>query len=378
MKYVSKAIVFLLFFSACMAHESAEQQQWKVLNQKAYACLKSGKLYQGVEWMEESCEYATKNFGENHPDTLTSINNLILFYVKQGRKSDIVPLYKKLITGAKVTFGDKHPFTLTSIERLANLYISLGNLNEAAQRYEELLEIKTNALGKDHPHILKILINLAALHSGLKHMDHAESFYLKIINFKPSIQKNHPEIIKARLNARADLARMYESIDQPELAEKQYQYLYQYYSQTEGEQHDATLRSLQDLAQHYSLNKNDPKALNLFEKGYEICKANRKDTDPIYFVFQKNRAILYIRLNKGAAAEQPIQKAYEKSVDLYGQTDANTIMLLYYIGIQHEKMGRTQQAKECLERALDQSRSIFGPSHLLTETIDSHLRMKNK
>ncbi|MBF0449153.1 MAG: tetratricopeptide repeat protein [Candidatus Magnetomorum sp.] len=333
-----------------------------------------GNFYKGVQWMEKACNFATEHFGINHPDTLASMNNLILFYMEQGRKSDVEPLFLKLIDASKQTFGDNHRFTLACMDRLGAFYVSTGQLKKAMTLYETLFELKKSSLGDNHLEVRKILVNLAAIHSGLKEWNKAEKMYLAIINFKveTSKQKTDQVIDKVPLDARLDLARLYESQQKNDLAEKQYQYVYTYYLERKGENDNDTLNSLHKLAQLYSLSFSEEKALQLYEKGYLICQKNRSTTDPLLFIFQKNRAILQVQLQKKDMADISIKEILEKSLEAYGQHDPNTILLMYYSGIQHENMGRYQQADQTFETVLSDAKSVFGATHLMTETIDKH------
>ncbi|KPA10497.1 hypothetical protein MHK_009305 [Candidatus Magnetomorum sp. HK-1] len=374
-----KNFIFILLiisaFTSCTVFDSKEQRAWKNLNQKAYMNYQRGNFYQGVQWMEKACEYATKNFGENHPDTLSSMSNLLLFYMEQGRKSELEPLFLKLISASKKTYGDNHKFTLAYMDQMAIFYIKTGQLQKALDTYKKLIESKKSVLGNTHPEIRKILINMAAIHSGLKQLDQAEKKYLEIINFKLSADKKDPPkkiIDKVMLNACVDLARLYESQNKNVLAEKQYQYLYNHYLKKNGENNEDTLKSLRNLSQFYFTTSFEEKALQLYEKGYEICLKNRSPSDPLFIIFQKNRAILRVKLKKGDMAEAPIKEAFETSLETMGQYEPNTIMLMYYLGIQHENMGRFQQAEKTFKTALDNAKSVFGTTHLMTETIENH------
>ena len=49
--------------------------------------------------------------GGEHPDTLTSVNNLASLYARQGRYAEAEPLYQRAVSGAEKVLGPEHPDT---------------------------------------------------------------------------------------------------------------------------------------------------------------------------------------------------------------------------------------------------------------------------
>jgi tetratricopeptide (TPR) repeat protein len=367
-------IFFLRSIISCTHFDSSEQKAWKELNQKAYLNYQKGNFYKGVQWMEKACDYAIEHFGQDHPDTLSSMKNLILFYMEQGRKTEAEPLLIKLIEASKKAFGDHHHFTVGCMDRLGAFYVTTGQLKKALSLYNDLLVVKKEALGDHHPAVRNVLNNLAAIYSGLKELDQAEQMYGQIIDFKVSTHKKKDDVSidEVPLNARLDLAKLYESQHKYDLAEKQYMYVYEYYRDQKGENDHKTLTTMHYLAQLYGMAEAESKALELYEKGYHICQNHRTSTDSLLFMFQKNRAILKVQLRQGKLAETAMNDVLKKSIDLYGQYDPNTIMIMYYSGIQKENMGNIQQAENIFKTVLTHAKAIFGETHFMTETIEKH------
>ncbi len=52
--------------------------------------------------------------GKEHPDTLTSVDNLAALYQAQGRLAEAEPLYKRALEGRERVLGKEHPDTLTT------------------------------------------------------------------------------------------------------------------------------------------------------------------------------------------------------------------------------------------------------------------------
>ena len=59
--------------------------------------------------------------GPEHPDTLTSVNNLAFLYRSQGRYAEAEPLYQRALAGMERVLGKDHPNTKVVRENLKRL-----------------------------------------------------------------------------------------------------------------------------------------------------------------------------------------------------------------------------------------------------------------
>jgi len=66
-----------------------------------------------------------------HPDTLTSVDNLTHVYVSQARYGEAETLFKRALAGREKCLKADHPDTLASIRGLASLCESQGRGDEA-------------------------------------------------------------------------------------------------------------------------------------------------------------------------------------------------------------------------------------------------------
>ena len=65
--------------------------------------------------------------GPDHPDTLTSRNNLAAAYRAAGRAAEAIPLYERTLADRERVLGPDHPDTLTSRNNLAAAYEAAGD-----------------------------------------------------------------------------------------------------------------------------------------------------------------------------------------------------------------------------------------------------------
>jgi hypothetical protein len=66
--------------------------------------------------------------GENHPDTLNTMNNLAVTYGHQGKHSDAEILLKHCLEARGRVLGESHPDTLRTMNKLADTYESIEKL----------------------------------------------------------------------------------------------------------------------------------------------------------------------------------------------------------------------------------------------------------
>ena len=68
-----------------------------------------------------------------------------------GRLSEAIALYEQVLADSIRVLGEDHPDTLTSRNNLACAYESAGRLTEAIGQFERLLAYCLRVLDTDHP-----------------------------------------------------------------------------------------------------------------------------------------------------------------------------------------------------------------------------------
>ena len=109
-----------------------------------------------------------KVLGPEHPQTLTSVNNLAVLYQAQGRYGEAEPLYRRALATKEKVLGPEHPETLTSINNLAALYKAQGRYGEAEPLYRRALATKEKVLGPEHPDTNIVQLSYAVNQVNLK------------------------------------------------------------------------------------------------------------------------------------------------------------------------------------------------------------------
>ena len=67
--------------------------------------------------------------GDEHPETLLSINNMAKMLHEQGRMTEAEPLFREALTGLRQALGSRHPNTIVSLNNMATvLQAQVGGL----------------------------------------------------------------------------------------------------------------------------------------------------------------------------------------------------------------------------------------------------------
>ena len=122
-----------------------------------------GDYRTAVTIAEQTYHFAEQKLGPEHPDTLSSVNNLAFLYRAQGRYGEAEPLYQRALAAREKVLGPEHPQTLNSVNNLALLYESRGRYGEAEPLLRRALAGHEKALGPEHPDTLNVQLNYAVV-----------------------------------------------------------------------------------------------------------------------------------------------------------------------------------------------------------------------
>ena len=86
-----------------------------------------------------------------HPDTLTSVSNLVLVLQYQGKYEAAEEMNRRALEGYENVLGVEHPNTLTSVYCLAYLLHQRKQYGPACKLYQRACQGFEISLGHDHP-----------------------------------------------------------------------------------------------------------------------------------------------------------------------------------------------------------------------------------
>jgi tetratricopeptide (TPR) repeat protein len=190
-------------------------------NNLAYAYWSAGRLGEAIPEFERCLADRERVLGADHPDTLTTRNNLAGAYESAGRLGEAIPEFERCLADRERVLGADHPQTLTTRNNLASAYESAGRLKEAIGLYERCLADRERVLGADHPQTLTSRNNLAYAHASVGRLGEAiPEFERCLADCERVLGADHPQTLTTRNNL-ADARRRFRGQQSPPGGESQ-------------------------------------------------------------------------------------------------------------------------------------------------------------
>jgi tetratricopeptide (TPR) repeat protein len=112
---------------------------------------------------QRECVTTRRMLGREHPDTLTSMNNLAVTLQEQGELESARKIMEEVLETGRRVLGKENPSTLTSMSNLATMLHAQGDLAEARNISEEVLETTRRVRGEEHHDTVASMNNLAMM-----------------------------------------------------------------------------------------------------------------------------------------------------------------------------------------------------------------------
>ena len=231
-------------------------------NNLANAYQDAGRLNEAIELLQQSLTDRTRILGLEHPDTLLSRSNLAGAYLESGRLDKAIELLQQTLTDSTRILGPSHPNTLISRNNLANAYQAAGRLDDAIYLHHQNLDDRTRILGPDHPSTLTSRNNLANTYQATGRLDEAIPLLEQSLKDCTRILgSHHPDTLTSRNN----LANTYLDADRLEEAITLLEQNFTDCSRILGPLHPHTLNTRHNLADAYRAAGRIEDAEKLFE-----------------------------------------------------------------------------------------------------------------
>jgi serine/threonine protein kinase/tetratricopeptide (TPR) repeat protein len=205
--------------------------------------------------------------GEEHPATLSSMNDLAILYEMQGRYDEAEQLYVETLETRKRVLGEEHSHTLSSMDNLGLLYKAQHRYDEAESLGLETLEIGRRVRGAEHRDTLGTITNLGSLYTMMgRHDDSARMFETSLPIKRRVLGMDHPWTTFAM----SGLATAYGGQGRYTDAESLYLETIEIQRRVLGEEHRDTLGTITNLGYLYNLMGRHDDAAEMYETSLPI------------------------------------------------------------------------------------------------------------
>jgi tetratricopeptide (TPR) repeat protein len=291
---------------------------WKYANS-----LYSDGRYQEAEVPFKEVFQTRKNvLGEEHPDTLTSMNNLASTYWNQGRWKEAEELEVRVMETKKRVLGEEHHSTLTSMANLASTYRDRGRRKEAEELFMRVIEMSLRVLGEEHPSTLTIMNNLASTYMNQGRWKEAEELVVRVMETRKRVLgEEHPDT----LTSMANLASTYRDQGRWKEAEELEVQVIEMSLRVLGEEHPDTLTSMNNLASTYWNQGRWKEAEELEVRVMETKKRVLGEEHHSTLTSMANLAFTWKEQDRDEEAIKLMSECVQLRTELLGASHPNTI-----------------------------------------------------
>jgi len=308
--------------------------------------------------------------GDEHPDTLTSMNNLAGTLGEQGDLASARALLEQVLAALRRVLGDEDPDTLTSISNLAATVYLQGDLAGARTLQEQALAARRMVLGDDHPDTLMSMNNLAATLGAQGDRTGAHALQEKVLVARRLLfGDEHPSTLTAIINVAETLSAQGDLTGARALQEQ----ALDTYRRVLGDEHPNTLTAMNNLAGTLSAQGNLPGARALQEQALATCQRVLGDEHHHTLGSMINLAETLRTQGNLAAARALQEQALEASRRLLGEVHPATLASMNNLAGTLWAVGDLAGARALQEQTLQVSRRLLGDEHPDTLTAMKNL-----
>lgn len=256
--------------------------------------------------LEGALALRRRTLGEEHRDTLETMNALAVLYKQAGKYAEAEPLATKVLEVRRRVLGGEHPETLNSMNNLAVLYQYEGKYALAEPLYAKALEVWRRAGAEDLPDTLVVMKDLGDLYRVEGKYALAEPLLLKDLESQLRVLgEDHP----GTLNAMKMLGVLYwqegryaeaEPLEVKALAGRR---------RVLGEEHPNTLVTMNYLGMLYLSQGRYTEAEPLFTKAAEVSRRVLGPANPALRIYLTSLAKLRLAQHRYADAEPLLREA---------------------------------------------------------------------
>jgi tetratricopeptide (TPR) repeat protein len=311
------------------------------------------------QW-ERAVELQRRAVGPDHPDTLTSMNDLADAYRMQSVYAQAELLLSEVVEKRRRVLGEENPETLNSMNELAVLYLDRGKYAQAESLLVKALEVQRRVLGSDHPDTLASLHDLATAYESEGKYGQAEPLELQALETRRRVLgEEHPQTVRS-MN---ELGTVYRLEGKYTQAESIMNEAVEVQRRVLGDEHSDTLTSMNNLGIVYSNERKDDQAEALYGRVLEIRRRVLGNQHANTLNSMNNLAVAYRNEGKLAQAEPLLNEAVEIGRRVLGEEHPSTLRFVDNLGSVYRSEGKYDQAEAAFTKAVSTQRRVLGESH---------------
>lgn len=157
-----------------------------------YGCL--GNYTKALEYYQKSIEIRVRVLGEEHPDTAINYNNIGWVYENLRDYPKALEYYRESLEIRRRVLGEEHPDTADTYNNIGWVYCLRGDYPKALEYSQKSLEICRRVLGEEHRNTANSYDNIGRIYSGLgDYTNSLENYHNSLEIRRRVLGEEHPD-----------------------------------------------------------------------------------------------------------------------------------------------------------------------------------------
>jgi len=318
--------------------------------------LSQSKLSEAEPYLREALEKFRRVLGDEHPETLTSLNNMAALLQDQGKLTESEPYFREVLEKQRRVMGEEHPNTLVSVNSMSALLQAQGKLAEAEPYLREALEKRRRVLGEEHPDTLDSIRSMGMLLYSQGKLAESEPYLREALTkFRRVLGEEHPDTLSSINNMGVLLQ------DQSKFAEAEpyHREALEKRRRVLGENHLSTLTSINNMGTLLQAQGKLDEAEPYYREALEKRRRLLGEQHPSTLASINNMGMLLRSQDKRAEAEPFFREVLEKCRSVLGDEHPNTLNCINNVGNLLREQGKFAEAIGLLTPAEPAAREAF-------------------
>jgi serine/threonine-protein kinase len=299
--------------------------------------------------------------GDEHPDTLKSLNAMGVLLADQGKPSDAEAMIRDAVQKRRQTLGEEDPDTLTSIYDLGSVLMDQGKWSEAEEYFREALEKRRRVLGEQHGDTLHSINNMGLVLQSEGKLSEAEPYLREALDKRRRfLGEDDPDTISS-LNNFGLLLKYQGKLSE---AETYFREALVKNRRVLGEEHPDMLPSIANMGFILQAEGKLDEAAPYYQDALEKSRRVLGDEHPTTINIASKVGQLLLAQGKFADAEPFCLKALEKRRRILGEQHVETLISIIDVGSLRVAEGKPRESVALLAPAEAAMRKEFTGQNL--------------
>ena len=334
-----------------------------------------GALAEARQLLEAAAVLHRRVHGSNHPDTPMTLSNLAGVLFAQGDLAGARSLQEQAVKEIGRLLGNRHNNTLTVMLNLSLTVQAQGDLPGARRVQEFVLNERRRSLGNDHPDTLAALGDLATTLALQGHLSEALQFKEEVLeNTRKRWGDDHPDTLHVMFNMASTL------LDQGDLigARKINERLLEAYQRLLGDKHPDTLGAMNNLASTMQEQGDLNGARVILERLVEVRNTVSGNEHPDTLSAKNNLALTFLQQGDYVGARKLYLVVLDALVRRLGPTHQKTLTTKGSLAYTRYKEGQLTEACALQREVLAETIRLLGDTHSDTLRAMNNLALMMK